>query len=210
MLHRLVGMFDDYVYPLFPLVHQPSIHEMLETGAYNDNPAFLRRCLALCAITVASAPNREKQVCTGHYSTYQAFVSRACDLVVMSRMATDPTWDDEPSFESAIDSTLLSMACHYADRNKRGWVFANEAILIIRDLQLHKPEGLSRLTPADSERCKRMFWVLHKMQMSVCLFPLFEIHPGTDYPLGMMRSSRRCHTYSPGFLHVTRTGKLWI
>lgn len=207
MLHCLVGMFDDYVYPLFPLVHQPSVHEMLDAGAYNSDPAFLRRCLAICAITVASAPNREKQVCTGHYTTYQSFVNRACDLVVMSRMATEPAWDDEPSFETAIDSALLSMAAHFAGRTRRGWTFANEAMLIMRDLQLHIPEGLSRLSSADAERCKRMFWILHSAQMSALPALGSADRTETDNAAETIRSSRPCRTCSLGFPHAIPTGR---
>lgn len=167
MLHRLVHDFDDHVFPLFPLVHQPSVHEMLDTGAYTTDPVFLRRCLAMCAITVASAPNREKEVCTGQYTTYQTFVNRACDLVTMSRTATQPTWEDHPSFETAIDSVLLSLASHYAGHTRRGWSLTNEAALMIQDLQLHRSQGLSKLSPSDAERCKRMFWIIHMTQMYV-------------------------------------------
>ncbi|KAH6686403.1 hypothetical protein F5X68DRAFT_262191 [Plectosphaerella plurivora] len=113
-LHRLVAAFDDFVYPLFPLIHPPTFHGMLDAGVYNTDPIFLRRCMAICAITVASAPNMEAEHCIGVYNTYRGFVNRACDLVAMSRIATQPGWEDNPSYETAVDSVLLSLASHYA------------------------------------------------------------------------------------------------
>lgn len=167
MLHRLINDFDDFVFPLFPLVDPDSCHELLNSGAYNTDPAFLCRCMALCAITVASAPNKESEYCISRYATYQSFVNRACDLITMSRLATQNDWEDSPCFETAIDTILLSLAAHYSGRTRRGWALMNEGMLIMRDLQLHRAEGLSKLSSADAERCRRAFWILYLTQMLV-------------------------------------------
>lgn len=169
MLHRFIADFDDFVYPLFPLVHRPTCHSLLENGTYNTDPAFLRWCFSLSALTVASVPNKESEYCAGRYPSARSLVDRACDLVLLSRVATEPAWQDNPTPGMLVESTLLSMACHYTGRQRRGWSFGNEACVALRDLRLHTAEGLLKLSAIDAELCKRAFWVLHMTQMLVAV-----------------------------------------
>lgn len=165
MLHRLISDFDSFVYPLSPLVHRPTCSALLESGAYNSDPVFFRRCLALSAITVASIPSNESEYCGGVYMNIQAMVDRACDLILLSRVATEPTWQDNPTPDILIDSTLLVMAAHYTGRPNRGWSYLNEAIVSIRHLELHHAEGYSTLSQIESELCKRAFWSIYILQV---------------------------------------------
>lgn len=165
VLHQLADDYDDFVYPLIPLIDRESFRKKLDAGVYNTEPAFLRQCFSLCAVTVASAPNKEQEYCTGSYKTYQSFVSRACELALMSRLAAVPDWQDNPSPGLAVETVLLSLAAHYAGQERRGWALCNEGIVLLRDLQLHREEGLARLSALDRELCKRAFWVLHSIQM---------------------------------------------
>ncbi|KAF2182442.1 hypothetical protein K469DRAFT_233413 [Zopfia rhizophila CBS 207.26] len=54
-----LNMLSDYlklVYPILPLVYQPTFHAHLDSEAYTSDPAFLRLCVSLCGVTVASIP----------------------------------------------------------------------------------------------------------------------------------------------------------
>jgi hypothetical protein len=163
-MHRIIADFSTFIYPLFPLVHLPSLRTALEAEAYRTDAAFLRRCFALSAITVACMPSNMSEYGGRLYDNVQSMVDRASALVTMSRVAEDPAWQDKPSIDSMIDSMFLCIGMHYSGRPNTGWSFCNEAMVSCSSLQMHKKETHSRLNRLDSEWCKRAFWVLYSFQ----------------------------------------------
>jgi hypothetical protein len=163
-LHRIITDFSTFIYPLFPLVHLPSLRAGLEAEAYRTDAAFLRRCFALCAITVASIPSSMAEYGGRLYDNVQSMADRASALVSMSRVAEDPAWQDNPSIDAMIDSTFLCTGMHYSGRTNTGWSFCNEAMLCSNNLSLHQKKTYDTLDPLNSELCKRAFWVLYSFQ----------------------------------------------
>ncbi|KAL3450826.1 pectate lyase-domain-containing protein [Aspergillus insuetus] len=175
-LHRIIADFSTFIYPLFPLVHLPTLRAGLEAEAYRTDAAFLRRCFALSAITVACMPSNMSEYGPELSATVQSKVDRASALVSMSRVAEDPAWQDNPSIDSMIDSTFLCTGMHYSGRPNTGWSFCNEAMVCCNSLQLHRKKAYHTLDPFDSELCKRTFWVLYTFQ---CFDKFVSVTPHT-------------------------------
>lgn len=165
-----LAIIDDYldlVWPLLPLVHRPSFASSLSTHSYATDPASFRLCITLCAVTVASIPRKFEQYGGSRYSDVAAMVDRACHLVLLSRVQSAPDWQNQPAMGNMLVSIMLSMASHYAGRHNQGWGYASEAIQFFQALELYRKEGYEKLTILEGQLCKRAFWLLYIIQMSV-------------------------------------------
>ncbi|KAF1959491.1 hypothetical protein CC80DRAFT_489621 [Byssothecium circinans] len=162
------AIIDDYlqlVFPLLPLVHRPSFRASIEAAAYTADPAFFRLCLAVCAVTVASIPRKFEEYGREKYADVGAMVDRACHMVLLSRIASEPEWQNQPQTGTMIVSILLTMASHYAGRANQGWGYASEAIQFFRALELYRKVGYEHLSLLEGEMCKRAFWLLYIIQI---------------------------------------------
>lgn len=160
----IIDFLDD-IYPIAPVIHIPSFKQRLSSCQYIESPGFLRLCLSICAMTIASMPKKIGLHGFGHYISAKDMVSRACQLVVASRIATSPEWADEPTSNELICSLLLGTASHYTDSPRRGWMFINESIHCCRELNLCSPGGYDGMSNIDREINKRAFWMLYIVQM---------------------------------------------
>ena len=165
VFRAILGDYLDLVYPLIPLVHRPSFCALVDANVYTKDPAFFRLCLAVCAVTVASIPRKFDEYGLGRYPNVGVMVDRACHLVLLSRISSEPEWQNRPAMSTMIVSILLTMASHYAGRANQGWGYASEAIQFFRALELYRKEAYRELTLLDGEMCKRAFWVLYIIQI---------------------------------------------
>ncbi|KAG4442812.1 hypothetical protein IFR05_001693 [Cadophora sp. M221] len=157
--------FIEHLYPIAPLIHVPSFSSQVQERLYLTDPKFLRLCLSLCAITIASLPRKANIYRFGYYSSTKDMVNRACQLVFASRVATSPDWAESPSFNDLICSLSLGMASHYAQCPSRGWALINESIHCCRSLGLYHKDGYKDLNPVEIEIGKRAFWMLYIVQI---------------------------------------------
>lgn len=161
-------VIDDYisfVYPVIPVVHVPSFQQRLSTQDHEHDPAFLRLCLSICAVTVSSIPRKISRFGFGHYEDSRQLVSRAYLLVMSSRFTSSPTWADSPSMDTLLSSYLLACASHYTDKPSRAWLLMNESLQTCRNLNIWNREGYQDLSLMDAEISKRMFWLLYIVQV---------------------------------------------
>lgn len=165
----LITDYLEMVYPLLPLIHRPTFLAQLSAQSYMSDPAFFRLCIALCAVTVASIPRKFETDYNSpsKYTDVGSMVDRACHIILLSRVASESNWQSKPSMDSMLVSIILTMASHYAGRPNQGWGYASEAIQFFRALELYRREGYERLSVLERELCKRAFWVLYIIQMSV-------------------------------------------
>lgn len=166
--HVFHAILDDYVnrvYPVLPLVHVPTFRSLLATGAFDTDPGFLRLCIALCAVTIASIPKDMARHGLTWYADAGDLVEKAAKLVTLSRIASHPDWQNKATVESMIVSIVLSLASHYAGKANAGWAYAGEAVLFFRELELFKRAAYDGLTPIEKELCKRAFWILFIVQI---------------------------------------------
>jgi hypothetical protein len=165
VLQMIVNDYLDEIYPIAPIIHIPSFKSQFSASKYTTDPVFLRLCLSICAMTIASRPKSIDAYGFGHYLAAKEMVSRACQLVTASRVATASEWADEPTSNELICSLLLGTASHYTDSPRRGWVYINESIHCSRNLSLCNPEGYEGMSVLSREINKRAFWMLYIVQM---------------------------------------------
>ncbi|RDW95118.1 hypothetical protein BP5796_00881 [Coleophoma crateriformis] len=161
----IVYDFLDCMYPIAPVLHQPSFRKRLAAKEYEIDPIFFRLCISVCAFTVASLPRRISLYGFGFYHKFADMVNRACHMVMASRLATSPDWAERPTSDDMICSLLLGTASHYAQYPRRGWVLLNESIHCCRTLDLYIPKGYEGLSIVDREVNKRAFWMLFIVQI---------------------------------------------
>ena len=169
-LRALQLIIDDYldlVYPVIPVVHVPSFQRQLSNRVYDHDPAFLRLCLSICAVTVSSMPRKISVYGFGQYEDSREFVSRAYLLVMASRYTNSPDWADIPSMNTLLCSYLLACASHYTEKSSRAWMLMNESLQTGKNLNIWNRDGYRNLSTIDAEICKRMFWLLYIVQVQV-------------------------------------------
>ncbi|KAK0112942.1 hypothetical protein ONS95_014660 [Cadophora gregata] len=165
IFHQIIEDFLHDLYPIAPLIHVPSFNFQIQESLYQTDPKFLRLCLSLCAMTIASLPRKANIYRFGHYTSTKGMVNRACVLVTASRLATSPDWAETPSVNDLICSLFLGMASHYAQCPRQGWILINESNHCCRSLNLCHQDGYRDLDAVQAEICKRAFWMLYIVQI---------------------------------------------
>ena len=186
------AILDDFVrrvYPVLPLIHVPSFTANLSHRAFETDPAFFRLCISLCAVTVASIPRKILSYGVTGYKDARELVNRASHLVLMSRITTTPEWQDRATVDSMVVSVVLAMASHYAGKPNAGWAYASEAVHFFRELKLYREEAYQRFNAIEGELCKRSFWLLFIIQMSVSTLLVVVVVKGS------------ANVYHPRFSH---------
>ncbi|KAH6955800.1 hypothetical protein BKA56DRAFT_503054 [Ilyonectria sp. MPI-CAGE-AT-0026] len=165
ILNIIMDDFFERVYPVFPLVHEPTFRVAFTRRCYNTDPAFFRLCVSLSALTVASIPRKLTVYKAPGYTSVEGFVDRAVHLVSLSRIFSDPQWQNYPTIDTIIISVILSVSTHYAGRATTGWALSSEALQFFRVLELYKKHVYSDMSRLDAEICKRCFWMLFIVQV---------------------------------------------
>ncbi|EEY15252.1 predicted protein [Verticillium alfalfae VaMs.102] len=164
-LKIIIDDFFDRVYPVLPIVHVATYQAAFCARRYETDPVFLRLTISLCAATVASIPRRITVYGSSLYADVGQMVDRASQLILLSRLGSEPMWQDQPTMDTMLVSLALTIAALYAGRTASGWSYAGEAILYFRALELYKKASYLRFTPIEAEMCKRAFWLLFIFQM---------------------------------------------
>ncbi|KAG7112374.1 hypothetical protein HYQ45_006850 [Verticillium longisporum] len=164
-LKMIIDDFFDRVYPVLPIVHVATYQAAFDARRYETDPVFLRLTISLCAATVASIPRRITVYGSSLYADVGQMVDRASQLILLSRLGSEPMWQDQPTMDTMLVSLALTIAALYAGRTASGWSYAGEAILYFRALELYKKASYVRFTPIEAEMCKRAFWLLFIFQI---------------------------------------------
>ncbi|PVH84989.1 hypothetical protein DL98DRAFT_62467 [Cadophora sp. DSE1049] len=165
IFHAIIEDFLQNLYPIAPLIHVPAFSSQVQECLYQTDSNFLRLCLSLCAMTIASLPRKASIYRFEHYASTKDMVSRAFQLVTLSRLATAPDWADTPSVNNLLCSLFLGMASHYTQCPRRGWTLINESIHCCRSLGLYHQAGYRDMSNVQIEICKRAFWMLYIVQI---------------------------------------------
>ena len=165
-LNTIISDFMDFLYPVVPIIHRPTFQQSLHDKLHLSSPSFIRVCLSIAAITVASMPRKFPAYASGcSYTSVNSMVARAAQIVSVSRLQTAPDYAENPDLELVTSSLLLSIASHYAGLANLGWMFANEAVLFTRTLKLSSREGYSNISAPEEQMRKRAFWLGYIIQL---------------------------------------------
>jgi hypothetical protein len=163
---EIASDFLELVYPLLPLIHRPWFRSRLAQNWHVSSPSFLRLCLSIAAVTVASLPRKFVAYSQNtDFTSIASMVNRAVQLVQTSRVSSDVDHYANPTTELLTSSLMLSMASHYASLSNQGWVLANEAILFTRSMGLGEHQCYQGIPRSEAELRKRAFWVGYIIQM---------------------------------------------
>ncbi|EPE09808.1 zn 2cys6 transcription factor [Ophiostoma piceae UAMH 11346] len=207
--------FQDYLYPVLPFVHLPTLMTAVNKQLSIHEPhsrRLFQTVMAVAAATVASIPRRFSSYSNGQYASVQAMVDRATRLVYLSRGMSDTPMDDDTSLESCATSMILALAAYYTGRSTVSRSLNNESIVFFRSLRLYRKHEHEMLSGFESEICKRLFWLLYISQIHDRLdsvvphFPFCFDPPETDWEFLMPRESEdEVHFYanSPPDLSLT-------
>lgn len=167
-METILNDFHDYIYPVLPFVHLPTLMNAVQQELWTNEPAnrpLFRTVMAVAAATVASIPRRFDAYSNGQYASVQAMVDRALRLVILSRVVSPTHLDDDRSLESCVTSLILSLAAFYTGRGGIARNLTNEAVVLFRSLGLYRKQEHEGLSEFDSEICKRLFWIFYINQM---------------------------------------------
>ncbi|KAL1893287.1 hypothetical protein Sste5346_006463 [Sporothrix stenoceras] len=182
----ILNDFHDYLYPVLPFVHLPTLMSAVQKDLWTDEPAnrpLFRTVMAVAAATIASIPRRFSAYSNGQYDSVQAMADRALRLVILSRVVSPSHLDDDRSLESCVTSLVLSVAAFYTGRGGIARNLTNEAVVLFRSLGLYRKQEHENLCDFDSEICKRLFWIFYINQIHDRLDSVIPHYPFCFEPM---------------------------
>lgn len=178
LINRCFKLFFDYLFPLIPLVHEPSLRnglaffvarensgnfegasrgsrhdEMLSySGLWPD--ATFTLITAVCAETAFLLP---KEIFPEGEMFAEAFLeaSRNC---LFTYLEADI---EHPDANSVVIRYFHSNCMHAAGKPRFSWHIFGEASRLAQTLQMHNEESIQRLDPLEAEFRRRVFWIIY-------------------------------------------------
>lgn len=208
MVARCFDLFFEYLFPLTPLVHEPSLR---------DGVAFFLAQGAAGAGTSWSecAPNNMSMgpLADSTFTLITAVCAEAAFLLPKSLFAEGSTVADaflqasrcclnhyleadleNPNANSVAIRYFHSNCLHAAGKPKYSWHIFGEATRLAQVMQLHEESSLDKLYPIEAEMRRRVFWIVYMGDKSAAILnnrPItihkysFESGITTRYPTGI-------------------------
>ncbi|KEZ45834.1 hypothetical protein SAPIO_CDS1653 [Scedosporium apiospermum] len=203
LVTRCFDLFFEYLYPLTPLVHEPSLRDSLLhfTGGFH-RPEALDGDLGLLEIWPETAFALITAVCAeaafllptdlfpeGQSVAYGFLdASRAC---LNHYLEADL---ENPNANSITIRYFHSNCLHAAGKPKYSWHIFGEATRLAQVMQLNQESSLEALLPIEAELRRRAFWIVYMGDKSAAILnnrPItihkfsFESGITTAYPTGV-------------------------
>lgn len=209
IITRCFDLFFEYLYPLTPLVHEPSLRDALTffasqaaTSAFSptSNPntsgsgplepwpdATFTLLTAVCAEAAFLLP---KDLFPEGDSVAGVFLaaSRSC---LNSYLEADL---ENPNANSIAIRYFHSNCLHAAGKPKYSWHIFGEATRLAQVMNLHEEDSLKNVFPIEAELRRRAFWIVYMGDKSAAILnnrPItihkfsFETGITTAYPTGI-------------------------
>ncbi|KAF4444275.1 hypothetical protein F53441_11183 [Fusarium austroafricanum] len=193
---RCFDLFFDYLYPLTPLVHEPSLRDSLSyftaesfsTGLLELWPETTFTLItAVCAEAAFLLP---KDLFPEGQSVADIFLnaSRACLNHYLEAEL------ENPNANSITIRYFHSNCLHAAGKPKYSWHIFGEATRLAQVMQLNLETSLEGLQPIEAELRRRAFWIVYMGDKSAAILnnrPItihkfsFESGITTSYPSGI-------------------------
>lgn len=200
---RCFDLFFEYLYPLTPLVHEPSLRDSLsyltnEFPAANNSStscglveawpdATFTLVTAVCAEAAFLLP---KELFPEGQSVGDIFLntSRNC---LNHYLEADL---ENPNANSITIRYFHSNCLHAAGKPKYSWHIFGEATRLAQVMNLHQETSLEGLLPIEAELRRRAFWIVYMGDKSAAILnnrPItihkfsFELGITTEYPTGI-------------------------
>ena len=191
IITRCFDLFFEYLYPLTPIVHEPSIRAGLAgfiSGTVDAWPeSTFTLITALCAEAAFLLP---KDIFAEGELIGHVFLRASRDCL-NSYLEADL---ESPSSSSIAIRYFHSNCIHATGKPKYSWHIFGEATRLAQVMQLHQESALEGLLPIEAEFRRRVFWIVYMGDKSAAILnnrPItlhrfsFEADITTAYPMGM-------------------------
>ncbi|EWC46558.1 hypothetical protein DRE_04281 [Drechslerella stenobrocha 248] len=167
-LRLLLKDFFFYIYPLNPIVHEPSFTADFNAERDKSDPMFLSLIFAMCTITIISFPRKLQSYCQGrYYNTAIQMAERSHRLALLARPVDYLERLDVTLLSSLY---LLSLSAWYSNNTNRGSFYFAELSLALTILERASPSSqfnnpdfshgfMSSNNLITMELRKRIFWI---------------------------------------------------
>ncbi|RVD82572.1 uncharacterized protein DFL_006994 [Arthrobotrys flagrans] len=168
VLRLLLKDFFYYIYPLNPIVHEPSFTSDFNARRDKSDPMFLSLIFAMCTVTIISFPRKLQSYCQGrYYNTAIQMAERAHRLALLARPVDYLERLDVTLLSSLY---LLSLSAWYSNNTNRGSFYFAELSLALTILERSSPSSqfnnpdfshgfMSSNNLITMELRKRVFWI---------------------------------------------------
>ncbi|ATY59761.1 C6 transcription [Cordyceps militaris] len=209
VVNQCIDLFFEYLYPLTPLVHEPSLRDNLAYFVPSDRAPHLETC-AEAAFTLITAVCAEAafllpaDIFPSGDAVASVFLhaSRGC---LADYMEADL---ESPSASSITIRYFHSNCVHAAGKPKFSWHIFGEATRLAQVMRLHDETSYEGLYPVEAEMRRRVFWIVYMGDKSAAILnnrPItmhkysFECGVTATYPTGIEEESQT--PVSPNSVH---------
>lgn len=196
LLNQCVDLFFDHLYPLTPLVHEPSFRQDLAYFLPGEDRTMEFATASDVAFTMVTAVCAEaaflvpKDIFPQGEKIADVFLqaSRAC---LNSYLESDL---EHPTANSVTVRYFHSNCVHAAGRPKYSWHIFGEATRLAQAMRLHDNSTYEDLYPVEAEMRRRVFWIVYMGDKSAAILndrPItmhkysFESGITASYPHGL-------------------------
>lgn len=209
ILNQCIDYFFEYLYPLTPLIHEPSFRDNLAYFVPSSRTPHLEKCAdsaftlitAVCAEAAFLLP---KDIFPNGGIVADAFLqaSRSC---LADYLETDL---ESPNASSITIRYFHSNCVHASGKPKFSWHIFGEATRLAQVMRLHDEASYDGLYPIEAEMRRRVFWIVYMGDKSAAILnnrPItmhkysYERGVTTRYPSGIEEETQT--PISPNSVH---------
>ncbi|PKS08619.1 hypothetical protein jhhlp_005006 [Lomentospora prolificans] len=224
LVTRCFDLFFEYLYPLTPLVHEPSLRDSLFyfTRGFPRPETLIENASGLLEIWPETAFALITAVCA------EAAFLLPKDLFLQGQAVADVFLEasrgclnhyleadlENPNANSITIRYFHSNCLHAAGKPKYSWHIFGEATRLAQVMQLNQESSLEALVPLEAELRRRAFWIVYMGDKSAAILnnrPItihkfsFESGITTSYPTGV---EDEAPILSPGNNSVTTNSEV--
>lgn len=161
LVRFILGDYVTYVYPLIPVIHQPTFQLDFDSDRDMHDVDFLALIISLCAVTVSLLPSR--------FKTYRSFSSplpfetrteMADQCYKLNQSFRDTTYFDTVSHQKWASTFLLGVAFHQTVNNNLWRMLEVESMQLLRLLEVQHLSSYSGLDAVEIQLRKKAFWLM--------------------------------------------------
>ncbi|KAL2071960.1 hypothetical protein VTL71DRAFT_11303 [Oculimacula yallundae] len=160
IVKAILADYFQYIYPLVPVVHRPSVKRDIAENRDCYDETFLGLIYGLCAVTIAALPSKflEYQKLRSHlpYTDSKAMVYACYDEFMRVRRHG---YFDEINFDKWAAHFLMYLAFFHVTDYNRSRMIEVEATQLARLLNLHKVTESNGLNCIEVQLRKKAFWL---------------------------------------------------
>lgn len=200
ILNQCIDLFFEYLYPLTPLIHEPSFRDSLAHFVTSGQTPHREKCAdsaftLLTAVCAEAAFLLPKDIFPTGEIVADEFLqaSRGC---LAHYLETDL---ESPNASSITIRYFHSNCVHASGKQKFSWHIFGEATRLAQVMRLYDESSYGGLDPIEAEMRRRVFWIVYMGDKSAAILnnrPItmhkysFEGGVTSEYPSGIEETAQ--------------------